>query len=137
MSDEKQKSYELIELLERAEFEDEAIRGARMRRWAEAFEAWLEERRSRFSRNVGEDSFTAWREFLAYLRKPPWEARAEDVEAYVATLQERGASTGTIQKRLTGLAKFYAYCQKEGIDPECGEGFNPAAKARRPSIQRY
>jgi hypothetical protein len=43
----------------------------RLWRWAVAFEAWLEERRTGFHPNVGFDSHLAWSEFLAFTGKPP------------------------------------------------------------------
>jgi site-specific recombinase XerD len=109
----------------------------RLECWAEAFDAWLEERYTRFSRNVGPDSHRAWQEFLAFTRKAPWEVRADDVEAYIKVLEGKGLSAWTIHKRLTGLKKFYEYCQEEGGDNQCQASFNPAAQARRPRVKLY
>ncbi|MGW8226663.1 MAG: site-specific integrase, partial [Anaerolineales bacterium] len=87
---------------------------SRLQRWGEAFDAWLADRYSRFSPNVGPDSHRAWVEFLAFAHKPPWEIQVSDLEAYIEELQGRGLSAGTIQKRMTGLKSFYAYCQEKG-----------------------
>jgi integrase len=118
----------------------------RLLRWADAFDAWLEERYTKFSRNVGPDSHRAWVEFLAFTRKEPWEVDVEEVEAFIEVLEERGLSAGTIQKRMTGLKSFYTFCQEKGIDRRCKAGsrsgscgikFNPAASARRPRVKQY
>jgi site-specific recombinase XerD len=128
---------ELIRLLFGDEAEEALNPDERLRRWAEAFDAWLEERRTQFSPNVGPDSHKAWAEFLAFTRKAPWEVRVEDVEAYIEALEGKGLQAGTIQKRLTGLKKFFKYCQEYRIDPKCEAGFNPAAMARRPIVKGY
>jgi hypothetical protein len=101
-----------------------AQRGAseRLMRWAEAFDEWLEARRTRFSPNVGEDSHRAWAEFLALTRKVPWDVQVEDVQAYIEALEGKGLRAGTIQGRLTGLKKFYEHCQEQGIDAQCPAG---------------
>ena len=74
--EEKNKAPLLLEFLF-GESAETAQRGAseRLMRWAEAFDEWLEIRRTRFSPNVGEDSHRAWAEFLAFTRKAPWEIR--------------------------------------------------------------
>jgi hypothetical protein len=61
----------------------------------------------------------------------------EDVQAYIEALEGVGLRAGTIQKRVTGLKKFYEHCQENGIDVQCEAGFNPVAKARRPKVIRY
>jgi site-specific recombinase XerD len=109
----------------------------RLRLWAAAFEAWLEERRTKYSRDIGPESQRAWAEFLAMTHKAPYEVGTAEVEAYIEALQEKGLKTGTIFKRLTGLSSFYQYCSAQGIDgPALTPGFNPAAKAHRPGLKR-
>jgi len=135
--DEERRSLELARLLYGGEAGRGEAMGERMRRWGEAFEAWLEERKTRFSPKVGKEAHHAWKDFLGYTRKPPWEVRVEDIEAYIQALKKRGLSTGTIHKRLTGLAKFYKHCQEQGIDAECGGEFNPVAGASRPRLTPY
>ena len=131
---ENEKPLELFQLLNLPEA---ALADERLRRWAEAFQAWMEERRARFCPTTGRGSYNAWREFLTLTRKPPWEATVADVEAYAETLQKRKLRPATIFDRLSRLAQFYAYCQANGIDAECGAGFNPAAGVRKPKIERY
>ena len=74
---------ELVRLLYGDEAEGAIQPDERLRRWAEAFDAWLDERSTGFSLNVGEDSYTAWKEFLAFTRKAQWNIQVEDVEAYI------------------------------------------------------
>lgn len=110
---------ELIKMLNLAEGEgvDE-----RLRRWAQAFETWLEARCSRYHRTVGLLTHQAWREFLALSAKAPWEVEAEDVNAYVRTLEARGVRPKTVANLLAPLGSFYAYCQENGVDALCGPG---------------
>ena len=77
-----------------------------MERWGQAFQDWIEERRTRFNPKTGERSYLAWREFLAFTGKAPWEVRIEDVEGHVAELEKRGLRPGTIAGRLAGLSSF-------------------------------
>src|SRR3990170_2990108 len=135
--DEEKRSLELVRLLYGDEGGEGQAMGERMRRWGEAFETWLEERKTRFSPNVGKEAYNAWEDFLGFTQKPPWEVRVEDIEVYVEALKKRGLSIGTIHKRLTGLAKFYKHCQERGIEAECGGVFNPVAGASRPRLTQY
>ncbi len=124
----KVQSSELIRLLYGDEAEGAIQPEERLRRWADPFDAWSDERSTGFNLNVGEDSYTAWKEFLAFTLKAPWDIQVEDVEAYIKALKGEGLRAGTIHKRLTGLKKFYEHCQENGIDALCEAGFNPAAK---------
>ena len=72
---------ELVRLLYGEYVGEKAQSDKRLQRWAEAFDEWLDVRRTRFSPNVGEDSHRAWAEFLAFTRKAPWDIQVEDVEA--------------------------------------------------------
>jgi integrase len=130
---EDQKPLQLLQLLNR----DEGAAGERLQRWAQAFEAWLAWRRTRFSPSVGLDSYSAWREFLAFTHKPPWQATVPDVDVYVAALTKKRLRPGTIKRRLSGLAQFYKYCQENEIDPQCPPGFNPVVGARPPEEVKY
>lgn len=89
-----------LELLKLLRLRAGAPVDARTRRWAEAFEAWLEERRRTVKHATISDSYRAWREFLAVSGKGPWEVKREDVEAYTGCLEERGLSPSTIGHRL-------------------------------------
>jgi integrase len=131
---ENQKPLQLLQLLD---LDEGAAVGERLGRWTGAFESWLAERRSRLAATTAQISYTAWREFLALTGKPPWEATVSDVEAYLAALTKRKLRPNTIKLRLTGLARFYEYCQASGIDPQCPAGFNPVAGVCRPHVVKY
>ena len=126
-----------LDLLELLNLDDGQVIEDRLLRWAEAFQAWIAERRARFTPNVAADSYTAWREFLAFTGKPPWEATVADMEMYIGALKKSKLRPGTIQIRLAGLAKFYDYCLANCIDAECEAGFNPAAVVHKPKSERY
>jgi integrase len=128
---------ELIRLLYGEEAEGKVNPDERLRRWAEAFDDWLEYRGTRFSRKIGAASHKAWAEFLAITRKAPWEVEVEDVEAFIEALRGKGLRASTILGRLAGINRFYEYCLEEGIDPQCEERFNPVAKVCRPKVKGY
>ena len=113
------------------------VDGERMESWGQAFQDWLEERRTRCNPKTGERSYLAWREFLAFTGKAPCEVRIEDVEGHVAELEKRGLRAGTIAGRLACLSNFYEHCQEKGVDPLCETGFNPAKKAHHPRVVKY
>ena len=123
--------------LQLLDLDEAGAAGERLQRWAQAFEAWLAQRRSHLAATTAQISYTAWREFLALTRKPPWDATVPDVEAYVAALTKRKLRPATIKLRLTGLARFYKYCQVNNVDPQCPGGFNPVAGVRRPDEVKY
>lgn len=127
-------TFELINLLDLPEGTplDE-----RLWRWAEAFDAWLEGRFSGYHASVGPDSHHAWREFLAFTGKAPWEVGVEEVNAYIQSLEERGLRPQTINGRLACLGSFYAYCQEKDVDVWRGAGLNPVKEAQRPRIVEY
>ena len=104
----------------------------RHRRWARAFEAWLHARRTGCHPSVGSLSHLAWREFIAFTRKPPWKVTVADVGAYTASLEQRGLSPRTIGHRLAALSSFYAYCRSTRLDPHSRSVFNPFETASRP-----
>lgn len=128
---------ERFELIKMLDLPEGAGLDERTRRWAGAFEAWLEERRRAVNRSTGSDSYRAWGEFLALSGKVPWEVDGEDVGAYIRHLEERRLRPTTIGHRLAGLGSFYAYCQEHGVDPECGPSFNPVKGAQRPRVVNY
>jgi integrase len=104
----------------------------RHRRWARAFEAWLHARRTDCHPSVGSLSHLAWREFLAFTRKPPWNVTVEDVDTYTSSLEQRGLSPRTIGHRLAALSSFYTYCRTTHLDAHGRSIFNPVEAARRP-----
>ena len=67
----------------------------RLQHWADAFDEWLEVRRTQFSRNVGGDSYNAWKEFLVFTKKASWDVQVEDVEAFIEAQEGKGLRAGT------------------------------------------
>jgi hypothetical protein len=126
-----------LELLHLLNLSQSSLPAGRLQRWAEAYQAWIGERRARFSPTTSQLSYTAWREFLDLIRKLPWEATAADVEAYIAALEQSKLRRGTITCRLAALSQFYKYCQAKRIDPEREAVFNSVAAARKPGSERY
>lgn len=116
------KSMELFKLLKVAEGK---VVGERMGRWAEAFEDWIEARKTRFSPNVGADSYTAWREFLAFTGQAPWGVRVPDVEGYVEDLSVRGPCRARPRNHLALTHGLTAknlpeleWLAEQGVNPE-------------------
>jgi len=71
---------ELIRLLYREVGEIQTtVRGERLHAWSEAYEHWMTKRKDKFSLNVGEDTHLAWKELLAFCRRPRWEIEADDM----------------------------------------------------------
>ncbi len=114
----------------------ESAQAERLQAWNDAFNAWLVQCSCRFAPRVAKDACAVWAEFLGFFQKPPWEVQAEHVDAYVESLILKGFRPATIGKRLTSLRKFYGYCQKAGIDSQCGDGFNPVVGVRHPRVIR-
>jgi integrase len=117
-----------------------ASSGERLKRWAQAFEDWLIERGRLRRKSAVKESCNNWEEFLALIAKPPWEASAEDVEAFADHQRERGLQDSSICSYLSVLSTFYDYCARQGIDAEFREDawdFNPVRVARRPKSRDY
>jgi len=136
--DEKNEMPMLLRLLfgERAEI---ALRGAseRLRRWARAFEDWMEERGRNYKPVTSKQARLAWQRLLSHSGKVPWELERADIEEHAAWMQAEGYATTTINNNLGILANFYRWCSERQVDPECEAGFNPAAGSHRPKTQRY
>ncbi len=107
----------------------------RLTRWAEAFDTWLDEREHLKNRNMRRIAHCAWRDFLTFNKKAPWETDEADVLEWVEALVERGLRPSTINQRLTALTKFYLYCQEQGIDG--GHVPDPAAHIPRLQERKY
>jgi hypothetical protein len=110
-----------------------ALQGAaeRLRVWACAFEAWLEERLRSFNRVAVRQSRQAWQRLLGQTRKLPWELSQADIEGHLAWLKDEGYSPFTIYYTRY-INDFYKWCEAQRVDPECPPGFNPAEGVRRP-----
>jgi site-specific recombinase XerD len=116
-----------------------AQRGAsrRLRRWSQAFEEWLAMRRQNYKPGAAKQAVLTWRRLLRERGKMPWELRQEDIEQHTDWMQAQGYAPTTISNAVGTVADFYRWCGERQADPECEAGFNPAAGARRPKIQRY
>jgi len=42
-------------------------------------------------------------------------------------MQAQGYAPGTIKTELSSLSMFYRWCSEQGVDPDCGDDFNPLA----------
>jgi integrase len=109
----------------------------RLKKWARAFDGWIDERTRfyqkaavRFSRNV-------WRKLVRQCGKMPWELKREDIEAYIAWMEGEGYARGTITRSVELVSSFYQWCARLGVDTACGEGFNPAGMIKLPDQRRY
>ncbi|MEW5872977.1 MAG: hypothetical protein AB1894_27200 [Chloroflexota bacterium] len=110
---------------------------ARLERWCEAFEGWLEELGGRYQAGVTKKAKLAWGRLLRERGKMPWELEREDFEAHAAWMAGEGYAAATIGNALGSMASFYRWCDERRIDPGCEAGFNPAAGAQRPKVRRY
>ena len=80
--------------------------------WREAFEYWLESRGSVATRKAYRD---AWRIFLAFTGKMPWEITKADVQRWVDAMRQQmpRLADATIQQRVAALCSLYNFCQDE------------------------
>ena len=114
--------------------------GERMLRWAAAFTDWRRQRIETRSKPVVFRDRQAWHEFLALVKKPPWELDVSDVQAYVDHSLEGGMQPGTLTQRLTSLSKFYDHCLEHALGDSNQAWdevrFNPVKGISRPAYQR-
>ncbi len=79
----------------------------------------------------------AWRRLLGESGKTPWELTPADFEQHAAWMLGQGYAPGTTRNALCVFSKFYRWCSLRQIDPQCGAGFNPAARVRWPAQHPY
>ena len=113
------------------------IASGRLLRWCRAMDDWLAERQRRYHANTYHTSKQSWRRLLSHCPKPPWEITTADLQAHIQRMQAQGYAPGTIKTELCSLSRFYRWCGQQGVDPACGEGFNPVAALPRPSEGAY
>lgn len=132
--EEEEKIPRLLEFLF-GEGAERAQRGAsrRLMGWSEAFEGWLGERKA----SARKQAVLTWRRLLQERGKMPWEMGQEDIEAHLAWMEAQGLAATTRANAVGIVGSFYRWCEGRGVDPECPKGFNPAAGAQRPRIERY
>jgi hypothetical protein len=106
-------------------------------KWAQAFDAWLEERKRPDVSSLYSSSLTAWRDLIRMHAMAPWSITAENIVRYRDwLLHERGYAPQTINNFLGAVSSFYEWCGKRGIDPQCGTDFNPAKGVPRLSVKK-
>ena len=116
---------------------DYTLETERLKCWGDAYAAWLRGLQAHYSQNVWEDADHAWKEFIAYILKPPWEVKPEDVERYKTWVIQRGLSASTIRIRLMNLRRFYDFCTQSGVDEELVGRENPFNQVEWPKIYSY
>jgi integrase len=111
--------------------------GQRLLRWAQAFEAWLEEHGRRYADPMAiKTARKSWREFYKFAKIMPWEVTEQDVKNFAEQLEKTGVSLRTKNRRVLDLSLFYEYCHLHQVDKPWAEdwedypGFNPARKVR-------
>lgn len=70
-----------------------------------------------------------WGRFLEALQLEPLQAQRGHVDAYARTMEAQGRAKGTVARRLSALAGFYAYATDEGLIDR-----SPVARVRRPKV---
>ena len=78
----------------------------RMRAWTDAFEAWMDNLRSENTRRAYR---AAWRDFLAFTDKMPWEIGKSQVAEWAAAMRQQGLSDATLQQRLGARGPFFFF----------------------------
>jgi hypothetical protein len=68
----------------------EAVRW--LRRWSQAFDEWLEERKRSYTASTTKQAMLTWRRRLRQCCKMPWEMGREDIERHAAWMKEEGYS---------------------------------------------
>jgi len=128
----------LMELLF-GEAAETAQRGAsrRLRRWAGAFEQWLEALQAGFKPSSQRQALLAWRRLLRQSHQMPWELQKEDINQHAQWMLEDGYSSATVSNAIGYFEHFYGWCADHRVDPAGGPDFNPARGAVRPQIRRY
>ena len=116
-----------------------AQRGAaeRLMGWCRAFDEWLAERGRTHRPSTTKQAVLAWRRLVQQSGKTPWELTQADIEGHAAWMEAEGYSPATTGCALGIFSNFYRWCGERQVDAECGTGFNPAEKARRPKVGRY
>jgi site-specific recombinase XerD len=113
-----------------------------MQVWAEAFEMWLESRRTENTRRAYR---AAWQDFTEFsMGKNPWMVGKKDIAEWTESLHKRKLADTTIGLRLAAISSFYEYVSSDYtvVDGAGNEiplhTHNPAsAKSLRPKVVPY
>lgn len=78
--------------------------------WGEAFEAWLTRLNADTTRRAYK---SAWRVFLAFVDKAPWQVGKADVVRWVNDMESHGYAQCTIHLRLSAISSFYEFARND------------------------
>jgi integrase len=109
----------------------------RLKKWARAFDEWIDERTRLYQKHAVRHSLNVWRMLVRHCGKMPWELKREDIEAYIAWMEGEGYARGTIARSVELVSSFYRWCARLRVDTACGEGFNPAGMISLPGQARF
>jgi integrase len=82
----------------------------RLALWADAFQLWLDSRRSDNTRRAYRG---AWAQFAQFCGKPPWDVGKADVARWMDDMRRKGLSPSTLQQRAAAISSFYLYARDE------------------------
>lgn len=106
--------------------------------WETVERAWLDGKRRR---SGGENTARAYglalRQFLEHAGCGPGEASAGLAEAWVRSLEEAGRQPSTVAQKLSALASFYGFAQREYGALWPAERLNPFAGVQRPRVEPF
>ena len=115
----------------------EAPDSERLEKWRQAFEQYLAYRYANYHKNTADSSKKSIRNFMAQVRKLPWQITAADVEAYIENLPTKWQEPMSIKNFHSHLATFYTWCLEKRIDTECQPDFNPVKNVHRCKVIPY
>lgn len=87
--------------------------------WVEAINAWLHT----VSDRTRGTYLATLRAFVHFQQPHVWEITTRDVEAWVASMEERGLAESTIQQNISVVSSFYKYAVQQellGVNPVDG-----------------
>ena len=108
--------------------------------WSAAFTLWLSSRRAPNTRRAYR---SAWKHFLEFTSKQPWEVTSTDVAGWIESQHAEGLSAATIRQRLAAISSFYTYATRTytllGSDgrEKSLHHFNPVNPVPRPKVNPY
>lgn len=82
----------------------------RLALWADAFQLWLDSRRSENTRKAYR---SAWGQFVQYCGKAPWEIGKADILRWKDDMKHKGLAQNTLKLRVAAISSFYLYAQEE------------------------
>lgn len=108
--------------------------------WALAFEAWLDQRASRYQAGVTKQALLAFRRLLHHQPRPLWDFQPSHLVDHLAWLQQQGYAPSSIANTVGIFNNFYTWLPSyaaatPGFTPS--EITNPAQGLQRPTVRRY